>query len=106
MEAAIEANPFPKEAKTDPGHLVMMFLKDGASEKDVRALQESITGREVVPGSGREVYVYFRDGIGKSRLTINVVERKLGTRATGRNWNTVLKLRVVAISLLRDVSAD
>jgi uncharacterized protein (DUF1697 family) len=32
-------------------------------------------------------------GIGTSKLTNKLIEDKLGTRATGRNWNTVLKLR-------------
>jgi uncharacterized protein (DUF1697 family) len=27
-----------------------------------------------------------------SRLTVALIERKLGTRGTGRNWNTVLRL--------------
>ena len=35
-------------------------------------------------------------GIGRSRLTNTLIERKLGTRATGRNWNTVLKLAALA----------
>jgi len=35
-------------------------------------------------------------GIGNSRLTNALIERKLGTRGTGRNWNTVLKLDILA----------
>jgi uncharacterized protein (DUF1697 family) len=41
---------------------------------------------------GREVYLVYPDGIGRSRLTNAVIEKKLGARGTGRNWNTVLKL--------------
>jgi uncharacterized protein (DUF1697 family) len=35
----------------------------------------------------------YPDGIGRSNLTGALIEKKLGTRGTARNWNTVLKLR-------------
>src|ERR1700738_1223960 len=38
LDAIIAANPFPKEAKADPGHLVVMFLKDAPGAKAVVAL--------------------------------------------------------------------
>jgi uncharacterized protein (DUF1697 family) len=91
-QAVIARNPFPKEAKRDPGHLVVMFLKDAAEAKDVQTLQAAITGREVVRAVGKHLYVVYRDGIGRSRLTNAVIEKNLDTRGTGRNWNTVLKL--------------
>ena len=37
-------------------------------------------------------YIVYPNGIGRSRLTNTLIERTLGTRGTGRNWNTVLKL--------------
>jgi len=88
----IANNPFPEEAERDPGHLLVMFLKEEPDPKDVIALQEAITGREVVRAKGRHAYLVYPDGIGRSRLTNVLIERKLGTRGTGRNWNTVLKL--------------
>jgi uncharacterized protein (DUF1697 family) len=90
--AVIAANPFPDEAERDPGHLVVMFLKDEPEPKDVAALQEAIKDREVVRARGRQAYLVYPDGIGRSRLTNVLIERKLRTRGTGRNWNTVLKL--------------
>jgi len=91
-QAVIARNPFPKEAKRDPAHLVVMFLKDAAEAKDVKALQAAITGREVVRAVGKHLYVVYRDGIGRSRLTNAMIEKNIHTRGTGRNWNTVLKL--------------
>lgn len=38
-------------------------------------------------------------GIGRSRLTNAFIESRLGTRGTGRNWNSVLRLRVLAAEL-------
>ena len=43
-EALVDANPFPEEAKSDPGHLVVMFLKDAPNAKSLEALRASIRG--------------------------------------------------------------
>ena len=90
--AVVAGNPFSEEAERDPGHLIVMFLKAEPAAKDVAALQAAIKGREVVRAKGRHAYIVYPDGIGRSRLTNVMIEKKLGTRGTGRNWNTVLKL--------------
>lgn len=94
--AIIAANPFPAEAKRDPGHLVMMCLKDTPPPAAVKALQAAIRGREVVKAKGPQAYFVYPDGIGRSKLTIALIERILGTRGTARNWNTVTKLGALA----------
>jgi uncharacterized protein (DUF1697 family) len=88
----IDGNPFPDEAKDDPGHLLVMFLKDGPGAREVEELQAAIPGRECVRAEGKQLYIVYPDGIGRSKLTNAFVERRLGTSGTGRNWNTVLKL--------------
>jgi len=88
----VARNPFRREALRDPSHLVVMALKDAPDPKNVKALQAAITGPEVVRAVGRQAYIVYPDGIGHSRLTNAVIEKTLGTRGTGRNWNTVLKL--------------
>jgi len=98
LKAIIARNPFQKEADRDPGHLVAMFLKDAPDVKDIKALQAAIAGPEIVRAEGRHAYITFPNGIGRSRLTNTLIERKLGTRGTGRNWNTVLKLGALANS--------
>jgi uncharacterized protein (DUF1697 family) len=94
--AIISNNPFPKEAKRDPGHLVVMVLKDAPNAKAVKALQAAITGPEIVHAKGRQAYIVYPNGIGRSRLTNSFIETRLATRGTCRNWNTVLKLNALA----------
>jgi uncharacterized protein (DUF1697 family) len=91
-KALIAGNPFRDQARRDPGHLLVQFLKDAPSAPGAAALQDAITGREIVKVKGRHVYAVYPDGVGRSRLTNAVIEKQLGTRATGRNWNTVAKL--------------
>ncbi len=92
----VARNPFRKEAKRDPSHLVVMFLKAAANAKDVKAVEAAITGPEIIRADGRQVYIVYPDGIGKSRLTNALIEKKLGIRGTARNWNTVLKIAALA----------
>jgi uncharacterized protein (DUF1697 family) len=96
LEAVVAENPFPKEAQNDPSHLVVMFLKSTVTAKDVKALGELIKGPEVVRGEGRYFYIVYPAGIGTSKFTAALIEKKLGTRGTARNWNTVGKLLALA----------
>ncbi|OLB62360.1 MAG: hypothetical protein AUI11_05870 [Acidobacteria bacterium 13_2_20CM_2_66_4] len=91
-ESIVARNPFRNEAKRDPGHLVAVFLKDSPDRTRAAALHAAIVGRETARVDGREAYIVFPDGIGRSRLTSMLIEKALGTRGTARNWNTVLKL--------------
>jgi uncharacterized protein (DUF1697 family) len=95
-EGIIARSPFPDEAARDPSHVLVIFLKDTPDRAAVTALQQAITGREVVRAEGRQVYIVYPDGIGRSRLSNATIEKKLGTRGTGRNWNTILKLASLA----------
>jgi uncharacterized protein (DUF1697 family) len=96
-KSIIRQNPFRKEAELDPGHLVVQLLKSTSSAESVAALQEEIKGPEIVHGKGKQLYAFYPNGQGRSRLTNAMIERTLG-RCTGRNWNTVLKLATLSKS--------
>src|SRR5262249_24526830 len=92
----IAANPFPDEARADPSHLLVMFLKAAPSPEAIEELQAAIKGPERVAAQGAQAYIVFPEGIGRSKLTPAMLERRLGAGSTGRNWNTVLKLAAMA----------
>src|SRR5262249_14622151 len=94
--AIVANNPFSREARDDPAHLVLMPLKSTPIKSDVAALESAIKGRERCRARGRELYLVYPDGIGRSKLTIGLIEGTLCTRGTARNWNTVLKLMAMA----------
>jgi len=95
-EGLMARNPFPDAAEDDPSHLVVMFLKKAPGGKAVQALQAAIEGPEIVRSHGRQAYITYPDGIGRSRLTSRMIEKHLGSSGTGRNWNTVRKLATLA----------
>jgi uncharacterized protein (DUF1697 family) len=97
--ALMAANPFPDWAKKDPARLLLMFLKDEPPPSKRRSLQSVITGREIARVKGKLAYVTFPDGQGRSKFTNAVLERALGTKSTGRNWNTVVKIAELVKSL-------
>lgn len=92
IEKVIAGNPFADAADKDPGHLVVMFLKKPIEGPSIQTLRAAIKGREEVSGKGTEAYITYPDGIGTSKLTIQVIEKHLGSRGTARNWNTTLKV--------------
>jgi len=91
-KSIVNANPFPRQAKAEPSRLLVMFLRSEVLAKNVTALRAAIRGRETIAAVGKQIYVVYPDGLGRSKFTHGLIERVLGTRATGRNWNTVLKL--------------
>ena len=91
-KAAIADYPFTAEARKDPGHLLLMPLKGKPMKGGLEALREAIVGRETVKVAGSALYLVYPDGIGRSKLTSALVEKKIGTAGTARNWNTVQKL--------------
>ena len=89
---ALRANPFTEAAEAAPSRLLMVALKRPADAAAVERLQAAVRGPERVAASGRQAYLVYPEGIGRSKLTPALIERALGP-GTARNWNTVLKLR-------------
>jgi uncharacterized protein (DUF1697 family) len=97
IAAIVAANPFTREAKSDPGFLHVLFMRAAPVRGGLTALRAAINGREIVRDAGvRGVYIFYPDGAGRSKLTPAVLARHLGASGTARNWNTVLKLAAKA----------
>jgi len=90
--AALDDNPFPKEAKADPSHTCLMPLKAKVEKAALAALVAAIVGREQAKVVGQQLYLVYPDGIGESKLTAALIEKKLGVSGTARNWNTAQKI--------------
>jgi len=90
--AAIEDNPFTAQARKAPGQLLLMPLKGKPVKGGLAALEQAIVGRESVKAVGSALYLVYPDGVGRSKLTSALIEKKVGVAGTARNWNTVQKL--------------
>lgn len=95
IEAIIANNPYPKEAIDDPSHLLVLFASGPTTPECEEALRGWIKGRETFVCKSNNFYFVYPDNIGDSKLSIKVIERHLGVKVTGRNWNTINKLETL-----------
>jgi len=93
--AIVAENPFVSEAADDPAHLLVLLLKSTPTDAAWGRLRAAVQGRERFSPGGPHAYLVYPDGIGRSRLTPDVIERALGVRGTARNWNTVRRLEAL-----------
>jgi uncharacterized protein (DUF1697 family) len=101
FRAVLAANPLPAEAKADPSHLLVMFLKAPLDKAGAARLAALPTVGELVHPGAEAVYLYYPPpaGIGRSRLTGAVIEKALGTVGTARNWTTLTRMLALATAL-------
>lgn len=68
------------------------LLHEQPSDSSLTQFNEVAFPPEEFQVIGKTVYLYSPNGAGKSKLTNNFIERKLGVSATTRNLNTMQKM--------------
>lgn len=102
LREVMAKNPFAKRRDIEPGKLQVHFLAgDPGAEARANVLKIKADPEELHI-YGRELYIYFLNGMGKSKLSWAAVNKALKTPGTARNWNTVTKLLEMAESLEAD----
>ncbi len=84
-------NPFLR-AGADPKLLHVAFLAEEPASAAVGRLDPARSPPDAFAVPGGEVYLSLPNGVGRTRLTNDYLDRTLGTTSTLRNWNTVLRL--------------
>jgi uncharacterized protein (DUF1697 family) len=95
LAEAVAANPFTARANSEPAKLLVMYLKTKPNAGAAAALDQVKRTGEQLRLVGRELFIDFPDGVGRSKLSLAAVEKTIGL-ATARNWNTTLKLLSMA----------
>jgi uncharacterized protein (DUF1697 family) len=98
-EALIEANPFAGREGLLPARLLVTFLVADPGDEGRRRVSSIDASPEEMHAIGSELYIYFVEGVGKTKLPFKAIDKALGAAGTARNWNTVLKLRDLAQAL-------
>jgi uncharacterized protein (DUF1697 family) len=99
LRATIAANPFAPRSGIEPGKLLVWFLASPLNKDAIAAVAAIKTSPEEIKIAGTEVFVYFPDGQGRSKLNWPAVERAMKVSGTGRNLNSVRKLLEMAETL-------
>ncbi len=96
LNDVVARNPFRNRRGIEPSKLLVTFLESHPAAEALEQVLKIKADPEEMHIHGREVYIYFPDGIGRSKLSWVTVEKKLKTAGTGRNWNSVTKLLEMA----------
>lgn len=99
LRDAIAGNPFATRPDLDPRKLLVSFL---AGDPDAEARRKVLAMKvepEELRMAGCELYIYFHNGMARTKLSMPLIERTLTFPGTGRNWNTVRKLLEIAEEL-------
>ncbi|HZU69927.1 MAG TPA: DUF1697 domain-containing protein [Ktedonobacteraceae bacterium] len=86
-------NPFHDQPEKESKWTVVLFLSSRPESSALEDLRQAYTGPEEYYLIGQELYIYYPNGQGRSKLTNTLLEKKLKTSGTARNWNTVLQLQ-------------
>ena len=94
LESTLARNPFPV---AEPSRLLVTFLAATPSPEHIAEARAIQIAPEQMAVSGREMYVYYPNGIGRSKFPDAKIARALGGIArTSRNLNTVRALAKLA----------
>lgn len=91
LAAVLQRHPL-LGAGLDDKLLHVAFLAEEPSPAAVASLDPGRSPPDTFAVLGREVYLGYPQGMGKSKLTADYLERRLQTAATARNWRTVTTL--------------
>jgi uncharacterized protein (DUF1697 family) len=96
LRKAIAASPFASRRNLEPGKILVTFL-DGEPGPQAHAVLLSLKPYpEELHLNGRELYIYFPNGAGRSKLPWSSLAKALKTTGTARNWNSVTKMFAIA----------
>jgi len=96
LRAVVSNNPFAKRTNIEPGKLHAFFLAAQPAKNAEENLRQLAIRPEELHLVGRELFIYFPNGVGKSKLPWARLDKALQTPGTGRNWNSVTKVLEMA----------
>jgi uncharacterized protein (DUF1697 family) len=99
MRKVIANNPFAGRDGIEPNRLLVVFMGGAPTQKardQVLALPCEPEEMYIV---GRELYIYYPNGMARPKIPVARLEKTLQCSSTGRNWNTVNKLMAMAESV-------
>jgi len=89
----IESNPFKND---DLSKLNVAFLSDAPQVVPAAGIDKMKDDAEKYFIYGKEIYIYYHNGVARSKISNSLFEKTLKVIATTRNWNTVNKLYELA----------
>ena len=95
-EAVIKNDPFPNKAEGKHVHAVL--LADNPTAETIKKIKALAVGKEDLKVVKGVCYIHTPLGFGTSKMA-EKFDKWIGVLNTGRNWNTVLKMRELAVAI-------
>jgi uncharacterized protein (DUF1697 family) len=96
LKQSLATNPFRHRRDVAPNKLLITFLSVEPGAEALGTIRDLKVQREELHLIGRELYIYFPDGIGQSKVPWSSLEKLLKVTGTARNLNSVLKTLDIA----------
>ena len=96
LRRAIAASPFADRPDLEPGKILVSFLAAAPAKEVHTAFDRFKDYPEEVHLKGSELYIYFPNGAGHSKLPWSSLEKLLKVTGTARNLNSVTKMLEIA----------
>lgn len=94
----VAANPYA-DLVDDPRRLHVIFLDAPPDRARVGRFERADFAPDEFHLVGRDVFAFYPNGYGRTKLTNAAVEKYLGVTATSRNWRTVTAVADLASNL-------
>jgi uncharacterized protein (DUF1697 family) len=92
----LAANPFPGASEREPNLVMLALSKAPPREGATEQLQARATQGERVRQVGDALWIHYRGGAGKSKLSPGLLDRTVGSAVTTRNWRSVREIAAMA----------
>src|SRR5262249_1283151 len=96
LRAVVANNPFARRNNIEPAKLHVFFLAAQPCQEAAENLRRLAVQPDKLYLIGRDLFIYFPNGVGKSKLPWARLDKALQTPSTGRNWNSVTKVLEMA----------
>jgi uncharacterized protein (DUF1697 family) len=91
LAGVLGRNPLSGEPE-NPSRFFVAFLSGAPDAERTSEIEAQSFGADRIWVRGSEAFLWCPAGAADTTLTNNFIEKRLGVRATSRNWNTVNKL--------------
>ena len=96
LKKVVAASPFANRRDLEPGKILVTFLTAEPGPQAQATLHSLKVHPEELHLKGRELYIYFPDGAGRSTLPWSSIAKLLKTTGTARNWNSITRMLEIA----------
>jgi uncharacterized protein (DUF1697 family) len=93
-EGCVTANPFAGDAKVLAKMVHLYLSRDPMKSSAAKELDQKAQAGERIVLAGDTLWIdYGATGVGRSKLSPLLIDKACGSPTTGRNWNSVMKIR-------------